>query len=153
MIVEPERLEPGIKARTCANPTANASPIFRFSIVRLRLPTNSANASRIATTIIMVAIIQRFFVKVPSIWCLNNKPTTATGMEPIITSHPSQASCESRLPEPELLVFFSRRRRHTRLQGDWSSDVCSSDLSTNVELEPRTSAQKRTRHHARAFVE
>src|SRR2546426_11423920 len=25
--------------------------------------------------------------------------------------------------------FFSSRRRHTRLQGDWSSDVCSSDLS------------------------
>src|SRR5256885_775130 len=25
-------------------------------------------------------------------------------------------------------VFFSSRRRHTRLQGDWSSDVCSSDL-------------------------
>src|SRR5256885_8503991 len=24
--------------------------------------------------------------------------------------------------------FFSSRRRHTRLQGDWSSDVCSSDL-------------------------
>src|SRR5256885_2405202 len=23
-------------------------------------------------------------------------------------------------------VFFSSRRRHTRLQGDWSSDVCSS---------------------------
>src|SRR5256885_5486816 len=28
--------------------------------------------------------------------------------------------------------FFSSRRRHTRLQGDWSSDVCSSDL----KLEP-----------------
>src|SRR5205807_3234148 len=28
---------------------------------------------------------------------------------------------------PEYL-FFSSRRRHTRLQGDWSSDVCSSDL-------------------------
>src|SRR5256885_14453354 len=27
------------------------------------------------------------------------------------------------------LFFFSSRRRHTRLQGDWSSDVCSSDLS------------------------
>src|SRR3989454_4924623 len=26
--------------------------------------------------------------------------------------------------------FFSSRRRHTRLQGDWSSDVCSSDLFT-----------------------
>src|SRR5262249_56018736 len=24
--------------------------------------------------------------------------------------------------------FFSRRRRHTRLVSDWSSDVCSSDL-------------------------
>src|ERR1039457_1879120 len=26
------------------------------------------------------------------------------------------------------ICFFSSRRRHTRLQGDWSSDVCSSDL-------------------------
>src|SRR5256885_11997846 len=25
-------------------------------------------------------------------------------------------------------VFVSSRRRHTRFQGDWSSDVCSSDL-------------------------
>src|SRR5256885_10562038 len=28
--------------------------------------------------------------------------------------------------------FFSSRRRHTRLQGDWSSDVCSSDLTGKV---------------------
>src|SRR5688500_8231026 len=28
--------------------------------------------------------------------------------------------------------FFSSRRRHTRLQGDWSSDVCSSDLDDVV---------------------
>src|SRR5256885_13776398 len=28
-----------------------------------------------------------------------------------------------------LFFFFSSRRRHTRLQGDWSSDVCSSDLT------------------------
>src|ERR1022692_264342 len=28
--------------------------------------------------------------------------------------------------------FFSSRRRHTRLQGDWSSDVCSSDLITST---------------------
>src|SRR5256885_14259677 len=26
------------------------------------------------------------------------------------------------------MLFFSSRRRHTRLQGDWSSDVCSSGL-------------------------
>src|SRR5205807_3310336 len=31
-----------------------------------------------------------------------------------------------------LLFFFSSRRRHTRLQGDWSSDVCSSDLAVPV---------------------
>src|SRR5256885_12441370 len=30
-------------------------------------------------------------------------------------------------------VFLSSRRRHTRLQGDWSSDVCSSDLARSGE--------------------
>src|SRR5256885_9147846 len=28
-----------------------------------------------------------------------------------------------------VFFFFSSRRRHTGLQGDWSSDVCSSDLT------------------------
>src|SRR5437879_13744526 len=28
-----------------------------------------------------------------------------------------------------MFFFFSSRRRHTRYIGDWSSDVCSSDLS------------------------
>src|ERR1039457_1241638 len=32
------------------------------------------------------------------------------------------------------MLFFSSRRRHTRLQGDWSSDVCSSDLFTILAL-------------------
>src|SRR5256885_13103457 len=43
-----------------------------------------------------------------------------------------------------MLCFFSSRRRHTRLQGDWSSDVCSSDLGewlgavrTSIELSKR----------------
>src|SRR5207248_5456853 len=27
------------------------------------------------------------------------------------------------------IFFFSSRRRHTRSYGDWSSDVCSSDLA------------------------
>src|SRR2546430_10813585 len=31
-----------------------------------------------------------------------------------------------------LSFFFSSRRRHTRFDCDWSSDVCSSDLSTNT---------------------
>src|SRR3989454_1069118 len=43
------------------------------------------------------------------------------------------------MPLPPLFLFYSTfcfffflssRRRHTRLQGDWSSDVCSSDLSS-----------------------
>src|SRR5437879_2900559 len=45
-----------------------------------------------------------------------------------------------------VIFFFSSRRRHTRYIGDWSSDVCSSDLgiprlSANlprVQREPRT---------------
>src|SRR2546426_9107964 len=41
-----------------------------------------------------------------------------------------------------VLFFFSSRRRHTRLQGDWSSDVCSSDLYgggilDNTDIQPR----------------
>src|SRR5205807_6911015 len=42
-----------------------------------------------------------------------------------------------------LYLFFSSRRRHTRLQGDWSSDVCSSDLI----LENLS----RQLHHARRY--
>src|SRR2546427_12682381 len=30
--------------------------------------------------------------------------------------------------------FFSSRRRHTRFDCDWSSDVCSSDLQALVDL-------------------
>src|SRR5207249_9310345 len=35
--------------------------------------------------------------------------------------------CSSRLHSN---VFFSSRRRHTRSKRDWSSDVCSSDLTS-----------------------
>src|SRR5256885_5360063 len=40
--------------------------------------------------------------------------------------------------------FFSSRRRHTRLQGDWSSDVCSSDLHvvTVQRVFPNTPAEE-----------
>src|SRR5260370_25377387 len=31
--------------------------------------------------------------------------------------------------------FVSSRRRHTRFKGDWSSDVCSSDLVCRLLLE------------------
>src|SRR5437763_11083178 len=52
---------------------------------------------------------------------------------------PSSASSSSL----EFFFFFSSRRRHTRYIGDWSSDVCSSDLNRLVDAEidarnPRT---------------
>src|SRR2546426_9854251 len=42
----------------------------------------------------------------------------------------------------DVFFFFSSRRRHTRLQGDWSSDVCSSDLGRRM-LEPVDDLQSR----------
>src|SRR2546430_4836395 len=33
---------------------------------------------------------------------------------------------------PMIIFFFSSRRRHTRFDCDWSSDVCSSDLGVSV---------------------
>ena len=34
-----------------------------------------------------------------------------------------------------ILFFFSSRRRHTRSDRDWSSDVCSSDLVSYIRKE------------------
>src|SRR5690606_39733605 len=39
------------------------------------------------------------------------------------------------------LFFFSSRRRHTRFSRDWSSDVCSSDLTFNLPLNRTSVAQ------------
>src|SRR5258708_8644954 len=36
-----------------------------------------------------------------------------------------------------IVFFFSSRRRHTRSSGDWSSDVCSSDLPSREASTPR----------------
>src|SRR5258707_8745057 len=43
------------------------------------------------------------------------------------------------------LFFFSSRRRHTRYWRDWSSDVCSSDLSTVVMELPKEDLEHRLR--------
>src|SRR5256885_5867730 len=44
----------------------------------------------------------------------------------VTTAPQNLLALESRFMSGDML-FFSSRRRHTRLQGDWSSDVCSSD--------------------------
>src|SRR5437762_4610043 len=41
------------------------------------------------------------------------------------------------------LFFFSSRRRHTRYIGDWSSDVCSSDLAQSGSQQRRESAAQK----------
>src|SRR6266487_4976671 len=41
--------------------------------------------------------------------------------------------------------FFSSRRRHTRWTGDWSSDVCSSDLEVVTHGGPPLAPGKRVR--------
>src|ERR1022692_5322718 len=41
---------------------------------------------------------------------------------------PARSTYVCQTPNHFPLFFFSSRRRHTRLQGDWCSDVCSSDL-------------------------
>src|SRR5206468_10195116 len=38
--------------------------------------------------------------------------------------------------ESDNCFFFSSRRRHTRSDRDWSSDVCSSDLCSPARREP-----------------
>src|SRR5437762_7646120 len=45
------------------------------------------------------------------------------------------------------VFFFSSRRRHTRYIGDWSSDVCSSDLARAARAS--TSSAKTSRTQAR----
>src|SRR3989475_8275320 len=42
--------------------------------------------------------------------------------------------------------FFSSRRRHTRFDCDWSSDVCSSDLRSNWRGGPRGGRRGADRH-------
>src|SRR5438876_7781963 len=65
--------------------------------------------------------------------------------------------------------FFSSRRRHTRWTGDWSSDVCSSDLVAalvrlcdrlilNISIFPRRGnrrirADAKLHHEARHYAE
>ena len=43
-----------------------------------------------------------------------------------------------------ILFFFSSRRRHTRSDRDWSSDVCSSDLMIDQNGRPVTKQALKT---------
>src|SRR5690606_40111508 len=47
---------------------------------------------------------------------------------------------KSFLSKIQYILFFSRKRRHTRFSRDWSSDVCSSDLITSIAAAARRCA-------------
>src|SRR5207248_8179932 len=49
------------------------------------------------------------------------------------------------------LFFFSSRRRHTRSYGDWSSDVCSSDLAKPAATSRSTGAMCSWRRASRTM--
>src|SRR5437762_6744451 len=57
--------------------------------------------------------------------------------------------CRTSLSRGMQFFFFSSRRRHTRYIGDWSSDVCSSDL---LAAEHRTGPEPSRGRAARAVV-
>src|SRR5256885_12195354 len=63
------------------------------------------------------------------------------------TPHSGCSPIKSGLQKAMILFFFSSRRRHTRLQGDWSSDVCSSDLHFSFPV-----SQHSWRSHAASFA-
>src|SRR5256886_10490488 len=48
--------------------------------------------------------------------------------------------------------FFSSRRRHTRFDCDWSSDVCSSDLRRFADFKTQTLSPTRRMEHSRDCV-
>src|SRR2546422_1497047 len=49
--------------------------------------------------------------------------------------------------EAGVVFFFSSRRRHTRCSRDWSSDVCSSDLSEpRMQVSGALTAAEENRH-------
>src|SRR5256886_9485203 len=58
-------------------------------------------------------------------------PTTQTCGASYCCTHPivEASSCSTAVVTySHVFFFFSSRRRHTRFDCDWSSDVCSSDL-------------------------
>src|SRR5207248_6844997 len=61
----------------------------------------------------------------------------------IVLTGPVSAVCRAFEVELSLYrhprFYFSSRRRHTRSYGDWSSDVCSSDLGTMSSIGQLTS--------------
>src|SRR5258705_2507417 len=71
-------------------------------------------------------------------------------------SQPARRSARTSRPLiAGLLFFLARRSRHTRCLSDWSSDVCSSDLSTHgvFEEEIRTLCEMVHRAGGQVYID
>src|SRR5256886_10444905 len=49
-------------------------------------------------------------------------------------THPTASHARRAVARQVVMFFFSSRRRHTRFDCDWSSDVCSSDLPSFLAM-------------------
>src|SRR2546430_9458648 len=67
---------------------------------------------------------------------------------------PCRSEIRVRMCVHVLFFFFSSRRRHTRFDCDWSSDVCSSDLDNarNDSARPRERAERSSKALFSYFV-
>src|SRR2546430_11862305 len=69
---------------------------------------------------------------------MSSLDTVLTTLAPLPTRVQFENVYDARLLS--LFFFFSSRRRHTRFDCDWSSDVCSSDLGTSSSAVPAQAA-------------
>src|SRR2546421_12012589 len=64
------------------------------------------------------------------------KITTSPRKAPIVARSSGQRNYVEAIDKHDIVFFFfSSRRRHTRSDRDWSSDVCSSDLVVEAEVD------------------
>src|SRR5688500_8785978 len=69
-------------------------------------------------------------------WRAGREVGVIVGLVAVVSVRDRPRAANLTLHRSRLLVFSSRRR-HTRLQGDWSSDVCSSDLAERSDYTHR----------------
>src|SRR5256885_9654537 len=80
---------------------------------------------------VMTANLASIMTQVIAVWCEQAGHDVTfvcyTGFEHLVEELPDNVDLVFIGAFTEAAHFVSSRRRHTRLQGDWSSDVCSSD--------------------------
>src|SRR5256886_7689421 len=86
-----------------------------------------------------------------SVWLLFglDRRVQAQSADVPVRSMLAPAAVQTSMSYLSLFFFFSSRRRHTRFDCDWSSDVCSSDLEPDQRPSARPRAVGYPAHVAR----